>query len=69
MCISRYYGEMPWLALPFAQRDLKQKLGTKFGVSGIQAQLSIPNLSGNNTCSGSNRAGTVYTALRDPNIL
>jgi hypothetical protein len=37
----RYYGEMPWLALPFAQRELKQKLSTKFGVSGIPSLVLI----------------------------
>jgi len=32
---DEYYGEMPWLALPFADRDQKNKLSSKFGVSGI----------------------------------
>ena len=27
-----YYGEMPWMALPFADRDKKQQLSSKFGV-------------------------------------
>lgn len=30
-----YYGEMPWLALPFANRKLKAKLSSKYGVQGI----------------------------------
>lgn len=30
-----YYGEQPWLALPFEERELKNKLSSKFGVSGI----------------------------------
>ena len=30
-----YYGEMPWHALPFSERDLKKQLGEKYGVSGI----------------------------------
>jgi len=30
-----YYGEMPWHALPFDQRDTKEKLSAKFGVQGI----------------------------------
>ena len=30
-----YYGEMPWLALPFDDRGRKQTLGEKFGVRGI----------------------------------
>jgi len=30
-----YYGEQPWLALPFAARDIKAKLSKKFKVNGI----------------------------------
>merc|ERR1711939_876563 len=30
-----YFGEMPWMALPFDQRDLKEKLSDHFGVQGI----------------------------------
>jgi len=32
---NSYYAEMPWLALPYAERDLKAKLSKKFKVSGI----------------------------------
>eukprot|EP00933_Yihiella_yeosuensis_P043135 TRINITY_DN3787_c0_g2_i1.p1 TRINITY_DN3787_c0_g2~~TRINITY_DN3787_c0_g2_i1.p1 ORF type:complete len:139 (+),score=30.91 TRINITY_DN3787_c0_g2_i1:89-505(+) len=32
---AEYFGEMPWLALPFADRDRKGKLAEKFGVRGI----------------------------------
>ena len=32
---DEYFGSMPWLALPFSERDAKQKLGEKYGVSGI----------------------------------
>ena len=30
-----YYGDMPWHALPFSNRDAKEKLSEKFGVRGI----------------------------------
>jgi len=30
-----YFSEMPWLALPYAERDLKAKLAEKFECSGI----------------------------------
>lgn len=30
-----YYKSMPWLALPYANRDLKEKLSNKYGVRGI----------------------------------
>ena len=32
---ASYYKEMPCLALPFAERELKQKLSKQFKVSGI----------------------------------
>eukprot|EP01038_Epipyxis_sp_PR26KG_P011863 gene11863-15873_t len=32
---NSYFNEMPWSALPFEKRDLKAKLSSKFGVSGI----------------------------------
>jgi len=32
---KEYFSEMPWLALPFEDRDLKTKLSEKFGVTGI----------------------------------
>jgi len=30
-----YYKEMPWLALPYSKRELKEKLSNKYGVRGI----------------------------------
>ena len=36
-----YYSSMPWLALDFADRDLKAKLSKKFGVSGIPSLVII----------------------------
>jgi nucleoredoxin len=32
---QEYFGEMPWLALPFSERDTKTKLSSLFRVSGI----------------------------------
>jgi nucleoredoxin len=32
---NEYYGEMPWLALPFSDRERKNALSKKFKVSGI----------------------------------
>lgn len=32
---AEYYGEMPWTAVPFANREAKQRLAEKFGVRGI----------------------------------
>jgi nucleoredoxin len=32
---NTYFGEMPWLALPYEKRDAKEKLSTACGVEGI----------------------------------
>ena len=32
---GEYFSEMPWLALPFSERDRKEKLSSKFKVRGI----------------------------------
>merc|ERR1712070_1250791 len=32
---DEYYGEMPWHALPFREREIKEKLSAKFDVKGI----------------------------------
>jgi nucleoredoxin len=32
---DEYYGEMPWLAVPFNAREVKENLGDKYGVRGI----------------------------------
>lgn len=38
---SSYYGEMPWLALPFADRDRKAKLSEKYEVRGIPSLVIL----------------------------
>jgi len=38
---KEYFGEMPWLALPYTRRDLKQKLSSKFKVSGIPSLVLL----------------------------
>jgi nucleoredoxin len=43
---SSYYAEMPWLALPYGERELKAKLSKKYKVSGIPS-LIILDESGN----------------------
>ena len=41
-----YHKEMPWLALPFAERDLKKKLSKQFKVSGIPALILLEGATG-----------------------
>lgn len=38
---QEYFNEMPWHALPFAERDLKGKLGEKYGVRGIPTLIVL----------------------------
>jgi len=42
---KEYYGEMPWLALPYSKRELKEELSSMFGVNGIPS-LVICNKDG-----------------------
>ncbi|XP_013403357.1 nucleoredoxin [Lingula anatina] len=41
-----YFKEMPWLALPFAERDLKGKLSKEFKVSGIPTLILLNGATG-----------------------
>merc|ERR1711977_662116 len=43
---NSYYKEMPWLAVPFAHRDVKEALSKKFKVQGIPT-LVILDAEGN----------------------
>merc|ERR1719375_2520283 len=43
---NEYYKEMPWLAVPFASRDIKDALSKKFKVQGIP-NLVILDADGN----------------------
>lgn len=36
-----YYKSMPWLMLPFSDRACKEKLGSKYGVSGIPTLVLV----------------------------
>ncbi|MDC0510792.1 thioredoxin-like domain-containing protein, partial [bacterium] len=38
---DEYYGEQPWLALPFAARDIKAALSKKFKVNGIPSLVVL----------------------------
>ena len=38
---NEYYGQMPWMSLPFADRERKNKLSSKFKVQGIPSLVII----------------------------
>eukprot|EP00501_MAST-03F_sp_TOSAG23-6_P002566 GSMAST32.ASY1.ANO1.2707.1 assembled CDS len=38
---NEYYGEQPWAALPFASRDLKEKISQKFKIRGIPSLIIL----------------------------
>jgi nucleoredoxin len=49
-----YYGEMPWLTVPFANKTAREALAKRFGVSGIP-QLTLLKRDGSiavNNCRG-----------------
>lgn len=41
-----YFSEMPWLALPFTARDVKEKLADKYNVTGIPTLVFLDASSG-----------------------
>lgn len=41
-----YFSQMPWLAIPFALRDLKTALGQMFQVQGIPALILLDGATG-----------------------
>jgi thiol-disulfide isomerase/thioredoxin len=43
---ASYYKEMPWLALPFAERELQQKLSEQFKVSSIPSLILLDGMTG-----------------------
>jgi len=38
---SDYFAEMPWLALPFNDRDRKSAIATKYGITGIPTLILL----------------------------
>jgi nucleoredoxin len=38
---AEYFSEMPWLALPFNNRDMKNNLSQKYGVRGIPTLILL----------------------------
>jgi nucleoredoxin len=43
---GEYFGEMPWLALPFSERGRKADLSSRFGVEGIPTLVILEGTSG-----------------------
>jgi len=46
-----YYKEMPWLTLPFADRERKGKLSEKFGVRGIPTFIILDSVTCEIVCA------------------
>ena len=38
---GKYFGEMPWLAVPFGERSVAENLNAKFGIRGIPALIVL----------------------------
>mmetsp|Transcript_3044 Transcript_3044/g.5199 ORF Transcript_3044/g.5199 Transcript_3044/m.5199 type:complete len:179 (-) Transcript_3044:96-632(-) len=47
-----YFKEMPWLAVPFSDRNLKQKLSENFGVRGIPTLVILDQQANTITLDG-----------------
>jgi len=45
-----YYGEQPWVTLPYAARDVKAKLSKKYKVSGIPSFIVLDGVTGETLC-------------------
>ena len=52
-----YFGEMPWLALPFADRACKDALSTQFGVQGIPTLVVLDETGATVTTNGRAEVG------------
>ena len=63
---DEYFGEMPWAALPFAERDLKASLSKKFKVNGIPAFVIVDGNGNLVTDKGRNGLASDPTALSFP---
>ena len=53
---TEYFGEMPWLALPFSERDIKAKLSKKYKVNGIPSFVIVDAVTGE-LCTTNGRDG------------
>ena len=40
---NEYFATMPWLSLPYEDRQRKQSLGSQFGIQGIPALVLLDN--------------------------
>lgn len=38
---EEYYGSMPWLAIPFEEKSLRNELSDRYGVEGIPTLLLL----------------------------
>jgi len=55
---NSYWGEMPWLALSYDQRDLKTKLGSKYNVSGIPTLIVLDSKGATVTTNGRSKVSS-----------
>jgi len=57
---NRYFGTMPWLALPFSDQARKEALGQKFGVRGIPTLVVLDNKGNTLTTEGRGQVGKYF---------
>jgi nucleoredoxin len=59
---QEYYGEMPWLALPYEKRQVKEQLSDTFGVEGIPSFVLLDKDRSTITTNG---RGAIMGSLED----
>ena len=64
---DKYFGEMPWKALPYARRDIQAELSKKYKVSGIPSLVIVDAESGD-LCTANGRDGVSQGAAGLPSF-
>lgn len=59
---AEYFNQMPWAAVPFTRKDIRDKLTTMFSVKGIPTLVLLDRKSG-----AVLNADALQTVLQDPN--
>jgi len=55
---NKYWAEMPWLALPYSDRSLKETLSKKYKVQGIPSLVVLDNNGNTITTGGRNKVSS-----------
>lgn len=65
---DEYYAEMPWLSLPFDNRDKKAELSRKYGIQGIPTLIVLDSTGNVITKKGREKVTIEYVCQSSCNI-